>query len=391
GSVASSAPEPSGLGFTRYPGAVQWPSESDWVPPREGIQHLVPSGTCVLGLGTYANGYRNVTANWIGTPDCHHLRITTDHDTQHSDGAPGLGNGWGGSGLASGAAATLPGGTVLSAHSDLRTRHRDGTVTTLADLGLPGERILGEGGDTGRADALAVLADGRILVGGGTIIGSATTPLLWISDTGGRTVRRVALPAPGPAAARSSWVESIATDHDTVIAFGGGSVGGARSQPILPVWRSADAGRTWSVSVVTGIPELFRVVSVVRAGGRWVAVGTTNVRYTPGSAVLTSADGVHWAPGTPMGRGEVSAATVDASGELVLTGSEQRGTLSGPAGGPGNPRSCGLVWTGDGIGPWRRGELGCGDSPPQAAVTLPGGRVLIASNRDLWIRTTSAP
>jgi hypothetical protein len=125
------------------------------------------------------------------------------------------------------------------------------------------------------------------------------------------------------------------------------------------VWRSVNGGRTWSVSVVTGIPELFRVVALTRAGNRWVAVGTTNVKFTPGTVVLTNTDGVRWAPGIPVGRGEISAATVDSSG--------------------------------DGVGPWRRGELGCGDSPPQAAVTLTDGRVLIASNRDLWIRTSGTP
>ncbi|MEU4557476.1 hypothetical protein AB0F72_03755 [Actinoplanes sp. NPDC023936] len=50
------------------------------------------------------------------------------------------------------------------------------------------------------------------------------------------------------------------------------------------------------------------------------------------------------------------------------------------------PEYCGVVWIGDDNPPFKRVELGCGDSPPQAVTTLRDGRVLIAGNRNLWLR-----
>ncbi|WP_328447838.1 hypothetical protein [Amycolatopsis sp. NBC_00438] len=35
---------------------------------------------------------------------------------------------------------------------------------------------------------------------------------------------------------------------------------------------------------------------------------------------------------------------------------------------------------------WQRGDLGCSGSPVTAAATLADGRVLLAGNRDLWVR-----
>ena len=67
------------------------------------------------------------------------------------------------------------------------------------------------------------------------------------------------------------------------------------------------------------------------------------------------------------------------------------GSLHDPARKPDQrPQYCGMVWTGDGQKPWKRGELGCGDSPPQAVTTLRDGRVLIGGNRDLWLRAADA-
>ena len=53
-----------------------------------------------------------------------------------------------------------------------------------------------------------------------------------------------------------------------------------------------------------------------------------------------------------------------------------------------NTRFCSSVLVRDGQGR-QRGELGCGESPVRAAATLADGRVLIAGNRDLWLRAAS--
>ncbi|MBC3839339.1 hypothetical protein GXW82_01360 [Streptacidiphilus sp. 4-A2] len=64
------------LGFVRYRDAVQWPSVSDYVPPGEGLQMLLPDGPCVLGIGTFQNGYRGVGANWRSSPGCDRLTLS---------------------------------------------------------------------------------------------------------------------------------------------------------------------------------------------------------------------------------------------------------------------------------------------------------------------------
>ncbi|MEU8631670.1 hypothetical protein AB0C38_05840 [Amycolatopsis sp. NPDC048633] len=49
------------------------------------------------------------------------------------------------------------------------------------------------------------------------------------------------------------------------------------------------------------------------------------------------------------------------------------------------PRSCSAVLVRDATG-WQRGELGCAEAPVRMAATLADGRVMLAGNRDLWLR-----
>ena len=65
----------SALGFTAHAGAVEFPSDTDWIPTTGGLNALVPLKSCVLGIGDYATGNRMLNANWTGAADCTSLRI----------------------------------------------------------------------------------------------------------------------------------------------------------------------------------------------------------------------------------------------------------------------------------------------------------------------------
>ena len=99
--------------------------------------------------------------------------------------------------------------------------------------------------------------------------------------------------------------------------------------------------------------------------------------------MLTSTDGDSWkrTDGPGMGQGDLTAATVDASGQPVLVGSQRMPTPVNT-----DPSYCGAVWVGDAGGAdWHRGALGCDAAPPTAAATPADGQVLVAGNRDLWL------
>ncbi|WP_042373772.1 hypothetical protein, partial [Streptacidiphilus neutrinimicus] len=384
------------LGFTAYPGAVQWPGASDYVAPGEGLRTLLPDGSCVLGIGTYANGYRDVPANWriaAGKKDCTELRLSpapgSGDSAAGSDGPPAADGGWNGGGVFGQAVLRWSDGSLIAV-ADRVTRFDAHGVTEkeLATLGLPvPANPDSESEDQGSVHAVA-RSGGRLLIAGELYLSRVEHPVLWTSDDVGATVRRVSLPAP-TAAFTASPITGLATDGPDVVAVGGIASNYFNRQPDgrLPVWYSADGGAHWSLSQAAGIPPGTTVIGVVRAHGLWIAYGGVYQAGSPDQpVVLTSSDARHWQLSDPhaLGNGDVVAATVDATGRPVLVGSEPI-----PQGVAKRPRYCGVLWlpADDGApgGNWRRVSLGCGTEPPTAATTLADGRVLVAGNRDLWL------
>ncbi|MFG1988638.1 WD40/YVTN/BNR-like repeat-containing protein [Actinoplanes sp. NPDC048988] len=365
------------LGFERHAGAVEWPASSDWVPPGSGVRALMPLKSCVLALGDYQNGYRAVNANWTGTPACDRLRL--DPAPSAARGSGELPDGWPGGGVSADAAVAEPGGTILAASSSGLARYRNGEREELAraDLSKPG--FEGQGSRS-RVGGMVRTSSGRIIINADLIDAAGPPPAVLISNDNGRSLRRVNLPAPGgPPRAVRQLLAVLAADGDTVVAIGYGW-----ERP--GAWRSTDGGRTWRVATVDGLPEQLILTRIVHSGGRWTAFGgvdRTEKGEQDTTYVLTSTDGLHWKPGPTAGLsvGRLTDVTVDRSGTMVATGviDDSRPT-------PGD--YCGVVWLGDGTR-WQRGELGCGDAPPQAVTTLRDGRVLIAGNRDLWLRAAA--
>jgi hypothetical protein len=359
-------------GFTVLRQAVEFPSASDWVSPGQGLRQLVPLGDCVLGIGTYANGQRNVGANWTGNRDCTKLAIDPPpRDGQVADGPPER-DGWTGGGL-SGVVLPWDDGALIGATDSLARRTRDGVVAPLASIPFDNSGRSPEATSDAKATAVARSGDRILVVGNGS--GPAT---VYVSDDAGATVRGIALPqAPGATAHDQPYL--IAADGTDVVASGYGG-------DWLTTWHSADGGGTWTAARLRTGPDQWLVKVLVKVGATWHAIGAVNNPHGPDRPLwLSSADGATWTPRDTkaMGEGGVVAATVDREGALVLVGvRDQVGKYS-----PGARETyCGVVWTGAAGGPYERGELDCNEFPPSAAVTLADGRVLIAGNRDLWVR-----
>ena len=383
------------LGFSRYPDAVQWPSVSDYVPPGEGLQQLLPAGSCVLGIGTYRNGYRSVGANWKSSPGCTRLTLSPAPGSgdlaSGGDGPPAESGGWNGGGVYGQAVVRWTDGSLIAVTGDVDRVYPDGRAEQLADLGLPvPANPNSESEDQGEVSTAIRIGD-RLLIGGGEMLSEVYHPVLWASDDAGATVSRVALPVPsGPDA--HAGIAALAADGRTVVAVGAGASNAYTNAPEgqLAIWYSTDAGSHWTVHSVDGLPAGSTMTGVVRLRGGWLAYGSISHYGSPDRPlVLTSTDGSSWkrTDGPGMGLGDLVAATVDASGRPVLVGSR---TI--PAQKPDtSPTYCGAVWVGDSsAADWRRGVLSCDATPPTAVATLSDGRVLIAGNRDLWLgRPTS--
>ncbi|GHG38181.1 MULTISPECIES: hypothetical protein [Amycolatopsis] len=358
--AASAADGPkSALGFEVHAGAVQFPSDSDWVPSNVGLKALVPVNGCVLGLGDFANGYRDVNANWTGDAGCTELKLSPSPGS----GGPGpeaAGNGWRGGGLPAVAAVPGPDGSVIGAHAKFARRDADGTITELGELrGQRDPRALARSGGT------------LVAVGSAFLDGQTTRPVAWVSDDDGKTERTVVMPVvEGGDGADAPW--SVAAAGPELLAAG-------FSNPQLQLWASHDGGGSWTVSQLATPSDQTLVYGILPAGGRWLLYGEVSDGHSRKPFVRTGKPGA-WSTVDVPGPGAVVAATLDARGDPVLAEQTTEPLQDGR-----NWRYCSAVVVREGQG-WQRGELGCGESPVRVATTLADGRVLIAGNRDLWLR-----
>lgn len=374
------------LGFVRHADAVDWPAASDWIPSGSGLRTLMPVGECVLALGDYQNGYRAVNANWTGSAACDRLHLDpAPNNSQGSrDGPPEASRGWPGGGVYANAAIVEPDGTIIAASPSGLSRYRNERFEQLARADLSTVGFEGQGRRS-LVNGLIKTRSGRLVVNADLTTSVGPPPALLVSDDNGKSLHRVDLPATGgPAPTSRQLLSVLAADGDTIVGIGHGW-----DHP--GAWRSTDSGRTWQVSTIDGLPPQLVLTRLLHTGDQWLAFGGVDAAGLPEqdtTFVLTSPDGLHWKPGptTGLGAGRVADATVDHSGTIVLTGviDDSRPLVEGH-----RSDYCGVVWLGDGTGPWQRGELGCSDAPPQAVTTLRDGRILIAGNRDLWLRPAS--
>jgi hypothetical protein len=354
----------SALGFEAHAGAVQFPADGvDWVPSNVGLKALVPVGGCVLGLGDYANGYHDVTANWTGDAACSALKI----DPAPGSGGPGPdvvgGNGWRGGGLTASGAVPGPDGSVLGVSRKFVRRAADGTVAQLGEL--RGQR---------ESRGLARAGGNLVAVGTAFLDGQTTRPVAWVSDDEGKTERTVVMPlAEGVGGANGPW--SVAANGQELLAAG-------YSNPRLQLWASHDGGGSWTVSELATPSDQTLVYGVLPVAGQWLLYGETTDGHTQKPFVVTGKPG-SWSTMDVPGPGGVVAGTLDAHGDPVLAARTFE-----PAKVNERTRSCSSVLTRD-AGGWHRGDLGCGESPVRAAATLADGRIMLAGNRDLWLRPPS--
>ncbi len=392
--ACTGTPSGSGAGqFVRYENAVTRSPVGYAVPTL-----LVPFGGCVLGVdgGAY-QGRTPVTTTWVGDGACTRLTVVGGGYSWRDlfRTPPGSGDGDmavsaaipmdDGSVIAAGESAALqPDGTTVSSSGQaLLRRDTDGSVHPLTVLPYRG---YGPDDQGARPSGLARIGQRLLATGSGEVNGQ-TVPVVWESTDGGASVSQIPLPSGSRPRASTNW------SNPTMIASAGQTVLASPPYPSW-IWRSVDGGQDWMLHPLQVHADV-RVLSLVRSDGRWLLIltrpGLTAVNPDTPSAplALSSTDGRDWTPvpGPDRGGAQIVAATTDHDGKLVLVGKFSRPDsqiITGPK--KVSVISCGVVWTGS-IDFLRRQDLGCGrDSEPVSVATLTDGRVLIAGNRDLWIR-----
>jgi hypothetical protein len=353
----------SALGFVAHPGGAQFPGEGDWVKSTVGLKSLIPLNGCAFGVGDFSNGYREVGANWAGAGDCTKLGITPPPGNGSRDMAGENGNGWSGGGLPPGPIVAGPDGSVLTAYAHFERLDPGGRITELAEL-------RGQGLPTGLVRAK------KNLVATGLAFVDANTrkPAAWVSDDNGVTERTVVMPQV-PNASPDDSPHTLGGEGDNLLAT---SYSGEPAQ----VWSSIDGGGSWVVSTLPKLPEDSTINGVLRVAGQWMVYGESQNGRVPDKPLLLTGEPGKWTMVDPgdLGLGDIVGATVDRSGNPVLVGETYEPYVENQ-----DTRYCSVVRTRVG-GQWKRGELGCGENPVRVVTTLADGRVLIAGNRDLWLR-----
>ncbi|PTM92925.1 MULTISPECIES: hypothetical protein [unclassified Streptomyces] len=394
GDTGTDGASAAAVGFKRYAGAVDYPAvtgphDKGYVAPREGLRQLVPLGDCVLGEGTFANGYHYVNVNWTGSKGCTKLSITPKPGADDESDVPySMRTGWLGGGLPGDVVVPWGDGSLIGVGVALTRRTPDGEQVRLATLPLTFNTHPEQETADDASVNTAVKVGSRLLIGGGQTVNQVETPYVFASDDAGTTVRSVPLPTIN-GGQPATPVGDFGVHGKEIVAFGAAATNAYdfHSSGTIPFWRSADGGAHWTSGEVTRTPPGTQVSRVLYASGHWFAVGgraKAGAFYDSLPLVLTSRDGTHWTrmDTSAMGTGEITAATVDSAGRLVLVGSAAR-----PKSKPDSRTVwCASVWVGNGTPTgFKRGSLGCSEDPPTTAVTLADGRVLIAGNRDLWL------
>jgi hypothetical protein len=350
GGPTQSTPPPAD--FVRHANAVQSGRWDGQPSASQGISHLVPFGECALGIGSYTDGHRKFGVNWTGDAGCTSFTLPA--------GQPSPG------GLAATAAVAMPDGSVVGANTVLQRRNPDGSVTALADLHLRAPDSRTDAGYLGVATSIVRSGD-RLVIGGGQTVDDKSTPLMWTSGDGGRTVAPAQLP---PA---NGLVGPMAAYDNTVVA-----VEQIAEDSQLGVWRSVDGGRSWQLAELATGGTRPIITNVLRTAHGWLIVGNGEDKDPAGRPFLaTSSDGVAWQPvdTSKMSAGQVVDATVTKSDEVVLVGSAPTS---------GSQFGCGVAWIGA-VGSMRRVDLGC-DEPVKATTTLADGRVIVVGTSSVWVR-----
>ncbi|MFC0429629.1 hypothetical protein [Kutzneria buriramensis] len=349
GHAAQSAPTRAHGDFVKHPDSVQAGSfDGDTTTYGIGINVLVPTGTCAIGIGTYKTGYDTIGDNWNGSADCTSFKLP-DHAPTGTSLAPNPTS-----------AIGQPGGSVIVGAATVQRLDPDGTVTSLADLGL---------GSTGKVTALAQTGN-RLLIAGSQNNGYPA-PKLWTSTDGGKTATPVQLPA------TKGDVGALAANDGTVVAVEAAAEKNTDGSRQLGVWRSLDGGQNWQLTkFATGQSEV-TPTGVLHTTGGWLIFGNTSDGQQTGTFLATSSDGAAWkvVDASFLGGGVVTGVTGTDVNDLVFTGQTTIAV---------GQQACGLAWTGA-LGSMTRVDLGC-DDVPKAVTTLSDGRVVVVGGTAVWVR-----
>ncbi|MEV6612112.1 hypothetical protein [Kutzneria sp. NPDC051319] len=340
GTDQSTTPAAKPGDFVLHAHAVQVGNAEGKPSAYDGISILVPLGQCAIGIGVYDTGNGTAGAHWTGGTDCTSFKVP----------APS-------GGLTATAAVAMADGSVVGGTNALRRLSPEGTVTTLADLTPRPDRI----------NAIVRSGD-RLVIGGGQLGEDKSTPLMWTSDDGGKSVTPVQLPQV------NGIVGPMAANGDTVVAI----EQLAKDGP-LGSWRSADGGRTWQLAEINTGPAGPIITNLLRTAHGWLIVGTGEDEHNPAGRpfLASSSDGAAWqvVDTSKLDAGQVVDATVTKSDDVVIIGSAP--TSDSKSG-------CSAAWVGP-VGSMHRVDLGC-DDVAKATTTLADGRVIIVGASSVWVR-----
>jgi hypothetical protein len=374
-------------GFVHHVNAVDFPAPAQGVDTGKMIG-LVRYGQCAIGLGEVETGSTQ-PAYWGGSGDCTHLGLdTVGTGEAEPDSGPAASHP-GGSFLTD--AVVNPDGSVIAVGEDLE--HNDYNASSgevyrltsgldpVTELDPPQNAGQEWQNQTGQVMFTAVeRVGGTLLIGGRqSTPASEGRPTIWSSSDGGKTLTAIDLPGPANVVA---GVDAMAVQGETVLALGNATAD--EQHDTLVGWLSKDGGRSWTS---IGQPNIAAtsISGIAYADGRWFAAGDTQGAKMPQPILLTSSDARSWQMTSlpaPGGGGSVTGLTVDATGTPIVVG----WTGAPPSGPDYTTTECGAIWLTAPPATWTDAATGCGGPTPTGVVTLADGRVLVASDHDLWIR-----
>lgn len=386
---AAASPRPDLHGFVHFANAVTFPPLVPSTRTDSGaMMALVPDGACPLGLGEIETD-RILPAYWPSGGHCEHFGMTTPNSGEGEPGSGPASSNFAGSMLTG--AVTAPDGSLIMI-GDYQQRNdylaASGQVYSLTSAGLQLVTQLDppENADKSWQDASGQVMFNAVVQAGGTLLigGKQSTPTsegrpkIWTSTDGGKSLDAIDLPVAPNLVAQ---VQAMAVHGNTVLALGTATAD--ERHDTLVGWVSTDQGRTWA-AIATQNFATSLVSGIVFANGQWFAAGDTQGARMPEPVVLSSADAQHWQVTSlpaPDGGGNVTGIAVNREDTPIVVG----WTGTPPSGPHYTTTECGAIWLVSPPATWTDVNTGCGGAIPAGVVTLPDGRVLVASNHDLWI------